>query len=113
MRITARGGTLAGRVVDQAGLPVRGRGAVVVYPNDLSLAAYPSRFVKSTPIQSDGTFEIQGIPAGSYLVAAVPKLDDGWPAAEALARLGPSAVSAKLTAAGRVSVTLHMRSDNP
>jgi hypothetical protein len=51
---------------------------VVVFPADAAKWTYPSRFVKSARADSQGRFEIRGLPPNDrYLALAVDYLEDG------------------------------------
>ncbi len=81
--LTSRAGTIAGNGATADGSPARG-GVVVVFARDSARWAYPSRFVRSTPVQDDGTFEIGFLPAGEYLVVLLSSMPRNWNAPESL-----------------------------
>jgi len=64
--------------------------------------------VKSAAVQPDGTFTISSLPAGDYLAAALPSLDDAWSAPEALARLREQSVPVALAEGQHAAITLRM-----
>ena len=105
--VTSRGAELSGRATNAGGVAMKG-GVVIVYPAAVPQCAYPSRFVKSAAVQPDGTFTISSLPAGDYLAAALPSLDDAWSAPEALARLREQAVPVALVEGQRAAITLRM-----
>jgi hypothetical protein len=64
---------LAGTVIDPAGRPTS-QYPIVVFP--IARASWPgSRFIKQARPASDGTFDIRGLPPGSYYLSAVTDLD--------------------------------------
>lgn len=105
--VTSRGAELSGRATDESGQAMKG-GVVILYPSAAPQCTYPSRFVKSAAVQPDGTFTISSLPAGDYLAAALPSLDDAWSAPEALARLREQAVPVALAEGQHAAITLRM-----
>jgi protocatechuate 3,4-dioxygenase beta subunit len=102
---TTRGGSLQGRVLDAAGRPVAG-GAAIVFAADASRWTYPSRFVRSAPIQPDGTFRAPALPAGDYLVTRVATVTSGWDAPDSLEPLQSGAVAVRLVTGQLRTLTL-------
>ena len=102
--VSTHAGSLQGRVVDAAGRPVAG-GAAIVFAADASRWRYPSRFVRSAPIQPDGTFRAPALPAGDYLVTRVPTLTSGWDAPDSLEPLRLGATAVRLAAGQRRTLT--------
>jgi hypothetical protein len=52
--------------------------SVIVFPDDATRWAYPSRYVKTTRADERGAFRIEGLPANErYLVMAIDFLEDG------------------------------------
>ena len=103
---------VSGRVTDSRGAAI-GDCLVVVFPVDEDRRYDGSRFFASTQPASDGTFDVQGLPEGTYLVAAVDRLpaepgigDDAWQDPELLDRAGRSAARISLQEGQTVSVTL-------
>jgi thiol-disulfide isomerase/thioredoxin len=81
--LTSRAGTIAGNGSTADGSPARG-GVVVLFARNGARWAYPSRFVRSAPVQDDGTFEIELLPAGEYLVVLLSSMPRNWNAPESL-----------------------------
>jgi hypothetical protein len=104
--VTSRAASPAGRVIDTTRRPVAG-GAAVVFAADAARWTYPSRFVRSAPIQADGTFRATGLPSGEFLVARVGTLANGWDAPSSLEVLRAGATPVRL-AAGTPSVVTVM-----
>lgn len=80
----------------------------LIYPQDRTLWRGPSRRIKVVRLNSDASFEVQGLPAGEYLVGLVPArfpyLDRYKP--EFLSTLADASVRVSLTdrAAKRVDL---------
>jgi hypothetical protein len=66
---TDRAASISGRLVDAGGRPVT-RYAIVVFPADRALWLPASRRIRSVPPATDGSFAIDGLPAGNYAIAA-------------------------------------------
>jgi hypothetical protein len=98
--VTNRAGSLSGTVIDAARQPVAG-GAAIVFAADVPRWTYPSRFIRSAPIQADGTFRVAGLPPGDYLVTRVATLMGGWDAPESLESLRSRATAVRLAAGER------------
>jgi hypothetical protein len=49
----------------------------VVFAEDASLWAFPTRFVRTARANEQGQFTIRGLPAAGYLAAAVSYIEDG------------------------------------
>ena len=108
---------VTGRVVNEDGKPAADY-AVVVFPDDpekwktLVLPAQPgpaSRVVKVGRPDQRGQFRIAGLPAGRYLAAAVPSIEDGaWNVIDVLTRLRPLATSVTLADGDRKPLELKL-----
>ena len=78
--LTDRVTELAGSVTSGAFAPTDANpdATVVIFTDDESKWAYPSRFVRSVRAKEDGTFQIRGLPPGlDYRAVAVDYLEDG------------------------------------
>ena len=75
--------TLTDRLSEIAGSVRDGRGqavadyVLVAFAEDAKLWGAQSRFVQTTRPNQNGTFSIKGLPAGRYLAAVVPALENG------------------------------------
>lgn len=66
-----------GKVTDAKGEPTRDY-TVIIFPEDSSRWAFPSRFVRSGRADQQGLFKIRGLPPDSeYLAVAVDYLEEG------------------------------------
>jgi carboxypeptidase family protein len=88
--LSHNGASISGRRAD-----TRGSGAgyfVLVFPSSYERLPPLSRRVKFTRSATDGSFRIAGLPAGDYLIAAVPRLQGNeWQNPELLRQLAPRA----------------------
>ncbi len=108
--VTNRVSEVTGTVTNANRQLVKG-GAVLLFAADASRWKYPSRFVRSAPIQDNGAFRIAALPPGSYLVAPVQSLQSNWDAPELLKPLRDRATAVRLAEGERkvVTVTMHPR----
>ena len=96
---TNKPSALSGRALDTSGNPDP-KATVLVFPATQALwtdYGETPRRLRSTRVDRDGTFRIQGLPAGDYLVAAV--LDESaadWPDARLIQAAARSATAIKL-----------------
>ena len=68
--LTSNVATIAGTVTDN-GAPATGYG-VLVFAEDSTKWAFPSRFVAAAGANQTGGFRVTGLPAGAYRVVALP-----------------------------------------
>ena len=68
--------TLSGQITDDKGAPLTD-GTVLVFSSDASKWADDSRFVKATRPDQQGKYQIQGLPPGEYLAAAIDYVEEG------------------------------------
>jgi hypothetical protein len=111
---------VVGRVIGEDGKAATDY-AVVIFPDDpekwkmLTLPAQAgpaSRAVKVGRPDQRGQFRVAGLPAGRYLAAAVPSIEDGaWNVIDVLTRLRPLATPVMLVDGDRK--TLELRLSNP
>ena len=94
--LTDRAAEVSGRLIDASSQPVT-RYSIVLFTQTRSLWMRGSRRIMSARPATDGTFTLEGLPAGDYAIAAVEDLDD--------ADLGDPDFLARLLA-GSVKVTL-------
>jgi cell division septation protein DedD len=66
--ILSSGASISGTIRDSSGVPITSGGSVYVY----DATSQYSGFYPSGTIQSDGTFSVQGLPAGSYKLQFSP-----------------------------------------
>jgi hypothetical protein len=75
--------TLTDRLSEVTGMVRDARGetltdyVVVAFPEDTKLWGAQSRYVQTTRPNQNGTFSLKGLPAGRYLAAVVPALENG------------------------------------
>lgn len=74
LRLTDRLAAIQGRLESASGTSSSDH-SIVVFPTDPSLWTMPHRGIRSSRPDSDGAFEIAGLPPGDYHVAAVSELD--------------------------------------
>jgi thiol-disulfide isomerase/thioredoxin len=103
--LARQAGAISGRVETTDGEPVTA-GAVVVFAEDPARWAFPSRFLRFAPVQPDGSYAVEGLSPGTYLVSAVPSLAPDWQAPETLERLRSSAVRVTIEHSERQTVGL-------
>lgn len=87
------GASVRGRVVDEAGRPLRDARVIVVASQDAGLRMNPV-VAAPAPTDHDGRYTIEGVPEGHFLVQAMPRPDPANPGAgsqEYLATYYPSA----------------------
>jgi hypothetical protein len=107
--------TLTDRVTEITGSVRDGRGqpiadyVLVAFPDDTKLWGAQSRFVQTTRPNQNGTFSIKGLPAGRYLAAVVPALENGLQNDPAvLEQLRPRARSFSLAEGQTLNLNLEM-----
>jgi hypothetical protein len=106
--LTDRLSEITGSVRDSRGQPVADY-VLVAFPEDPKLWGAQSRFVQTTRPNQNGTFSIKGLPAGRYLAAVVPALENGLQSDPAvLEQLRSSAQSFSLTEGQTLNLTLAM-----
>jgi hypothetical protein len=74
--ITRQATTVSGSVVDDQGRP-RAEYVVVAFSPDAARWTPGTRFIRATTSRPDGTFVLQGLPPGEYVLIAVPELEIG------------------------------------
>lgn len=93
---TDRAAEIAGTLVDAGGIPVT-RYSIVVMTVDKSMWLPNARRIRSTAPATNGSFNIGGLPAGEYAIAAVEDV-------EALDLADPVFLSQLLTASVKIAV---------
>lgn len=100
--LTHSGAEIAGTVADATGVPAA-QGFVIVFPTDRSQWGPDSRFLK-VAVLKNGTFDISGLPAAGYYVAAVTRLiADEWQDPALLDQLSPTAAQVFASAGQKVT----------
>ena len=74
--LTDRLTEVTGMVRDARGQPLTDY-VVVAFPEDSKLWGAQSRYVQTSRPNQNGTFSVRGLPAGRYLAAVVPALENG------------------------------------
>ena len=74
------GGSVRGRVVDEAGRPLRDAGVIAVASQDAGSRTHPV-LAAPTPTDDDGRYTLEGVPEGGFFVQAVPRPNPANPAA--------------------------------
>jgi hypothetical protein len=74
---TDRVAAVSGRLIDAAGRPVT-RYSIVVATTDRSLWLPGARRIRSARPATDGTFSVNGLPAGEYAIAAVEDVEESY-----------------------------------
>jgi hypothetical protein len=74
-RITEVTGLVSTTSLGDAG--AAGQATVLVFADDETKWAYPSRFIRSVRAGEKGTFQVAGLPPEDYLAVAVDYLEDG------------------------------------
>ncbi len=112
--LTDRIATLAGTVTDDRSRPLPGAG-VIVYSTESTNWYAASRFLRRTTAGANGAFTVNGLPSGSYNVAAVNALpadgQDAWQDPEYLDAL--SARSSKVPITEGLPATVRLRVVSP
>jgi hypothetical protein len=76
IELTDRLTQITGRVRDRDGRPAAGT-TVVVFAPDRDRWYAQSRYLRAATVARDGSFGVEGLPSGSYYVAAVAKVPTG------------------------------------
>ncbi len=94
--VSNRGAGLTGSVRDASNRPVA-YAPVLVFPNDQQRRQL-SRLTRVVYSQQDGSFEVSGLPSGTYRIVALSSLAaDAWKDAAVLERLHPLATLLQLS----------------
>ena len=72
IELTTKHSDLTARVVDEAGAPVVGPVAVVVFSSDPERWTMPTRYFFGGMMPANGSMHVRTLPPGSYLAAAFP-----------------------------------------
>ena len=101
--------SLTGTVESSRGQPVTDF-VVVAFSTDNTKWGYMTRFVRTARPDQSGTFTINGLPGGSYVVAALEYLEPGEEQdPEVLERLRPLGSSVTIRDGQPANVTLTMK----
>jgi hypothetical protein len=104
VRLTSRTGSVTGTVLDR-GRSSAARG-VIVFSDDRDLWTYPSRFIHVAHVDSQGTFELDGILPGRYLAVPLPNNTDEGADPEWLDAMRPSAARVEVIEGRMANVVL-------
>jgi hypothetical protein len=103
--LTNRPTDIRGVLLDEKNQPAEG--TVVVFPEETSRWREDSRTVRAARPDQRGEFLIQGLPAGTYLIAALDYVHDGqWHDPDFLAALRSRAQPLSLGARRRASASI-------
>jgi len=106
--LTDRVSTLTGAVHDTQGQPLT-QFTVVAFPTDSTLWRPRSRHIQASRPDQNGRFQVRGLPAGDYLLAAVDAVEQGeWFDPAFLDRLRDGAIRVSLREGESKAVTLSM-----
>ena len=107
VHLTSHPTRLSGRVTIERGGDLSGCD-VVVFAADKERWEWPSsRFLGSARAQRDGRFQLEGLPAGSYLAIALSYVEKGqWRDPDFLAGAAPNAQRVALTNGGSQTIEL-------
>jgi len=107
--LTDRISELRGTVLDSAGQATAGQ-AVIAFTIDRTRWYDRSRFVRRTDSGSKGDFTIEGLPFGTYYVAAMPRPDgDAWRDPALLDALAARAATVVVREGQRQAVQVRLR----
>jgi len=105
--LTSKPTHVTGRVTDGQGAPVAAANVIIFPVDSRHWKLVLSRVLQTVKTSRDGTFDLTGIPSGSYFAAAVSSLADGeWAEPAYLDRLRLAATSIKLSDGERKELTL-------
>jgi hypothetical protein len=104
--VTDKTGALAGSVTDGDGRAHSYR--VVAFPEDERRWSEHSRFIKVTSPRTDGTFNVDGLLPGKYIVVAAVLSDGEWFDPDVLRRLQKGATAVPVTAGDTMTVKLQV-----
>ncbi len=112
--VTDRVSELSGRVTDDRGQPAAGA-HVIVFATDRERWYPASRRLRAAPAGPEGAFAMQGLPAGTYYIAAVRRLpqDDAWQEPAFLEALRIDASTVTIREELQRSVSLQLRARQP
>lgn len=113
--IATDGGRISGTVSDEDGKPVE-EYTVVVFPSNRSLWRVHSRYLTFARPSLSGTFDVEGLPPGEYLAAAVRTLDataagGEWQDPEVLENLAAQATSVTVSEGATAHLALSLGRD--
>jgi hypothetical protein len=101
--------TLSGTTVDSEGRPSPGC-TIALFPED-GRTRFGTRRTRLLRADQNGRYNMLDVPAGSYLVAAMPDIDPAaWLTTDALSRLQAIASRVTLTDRDKKTVTLRCAS---
>ncbi len=107
--LTDRLTTVTGSARDTAGRPTTDY-TVVIFPEEVALRVFPSRFVRSARPNQDGEFTLSGLPPSRYLAYAAQALPRGASTnLEFLAGLAPAAERFSLRDGEARNISLPLR----
>ncbi|MEZ5318684.1 MAG: carboxypeptidase-like regulatory domain-containing protein [Vicinamibacterales bacterium] len=96
IRMTSRPAQVRGRVEGGTG-PLQAPPFIIMFPSDRSAWVWRSDRIRVARPDEAGTYVIDGLPAGDYLLAAVTDVeDDAWFDPDVLATLVPAAIPVTL-----------------
>ena len=106
--LTDRVSGVVGVVSDENGRPAA-QSSVVVFADDRTRWATPSRFVRETRANRDGRFEFGDLPPADYLVVALERVPpNAWTDPDVLDRLRSLAIRFELDEGEQQAISLRM-----
>jgi len=104
--VTQHTTAVTGQVMDVRGIPTAD-GTVVAFSTDPDKLFEESRHVRAVRPDQHGRYEMRGLPAGEYFIAAIDEVDENdWWDPEFLNRARPVATRITLTETANVAQTL-------
>jgi len=112
--LTDRVSVLSGTVRDDRNRPVPSS-SIVVFSTDRDRWYWRSRFLRLTTTTAEGAYSLEGLPAGSYDVAAISVLpkdgEDAWQDPEYLSAVSRAATTTTLRDGEHTNLDLRVQSD--
>jgi hypothetical protein len=106
--LTDHSAAIAGAVLDEMKKPSAGS-TVILFPADTSRWGPQSRRIRTAQTDQDGRYNVEGVPDGDYLIAAVEDAEQGeWYDPAFLDSIAPAAVRVEVTDGARATQDLRL-----